>query len=482
MQRPVLTEPAYWRSQARRQLQASIDRPQLLGYARNAVLLVGPGLSASGLAAARVLSGQRRGDAGEGAALCLDALPSVGLAKTYCVDSQVAESACSATALLCGVKGRAGTLAMAPSARRGDCRAQGNATLHLSSLLRWAQEGGKATGVVTNGRVTQAPVAASYAHAASAAWESDALGPAHQDREGHSCPDVALQLVTGETGQKLKVVLGGGRAMFRPNTAEDEDGVGCGSRLDGRNLIEEWNADKYVRGVSSRYIWSRGQLLQKETFEKDYILGLFGASELPFHLDTADSSTPRLSEMTRAAITALQREYNGFILLVCAALMDKAHGLNLAQKALDETLELEAALQVVLELTNESDTLVVVMADHAHSLSFSGSPPRGNDIFGVSGLDSEGVPYTSLTYVSGPGYRPVPLSYDVCEDNTHGKDYAFPAMRPEATASHSGEDALVLSRGPCSHLLSGVFEQSYVPHAVAFATCVGDGATACNSA
>ena len=40
--------------------------------------------------------------------LAFEKFPHVGLSRTYCVDSQVADSACTATAYLCGVKGNFG--------------------------------------------------------------------------------------------------------------------------------------------------------------------------------------------------------------------------------------------------------------------------------------------------------------------------------------------------------------------------------------
>lgn len=58
-------------------------------------------------------------------------------------------------------------------------------------------------------------------------------------------------------------------------------------------------------------------------------------------------------------------------------------------------------------------------------------------------------------------------------------DYAFPSLVPLKYETHGGEDVAIFAQGPYSHLFSGVIEQNAVPHFMAFATCVGDGLTAC---
>lgn len=37
----------------------------------------------------------------------------------------------------------------------------------------------------------------------------------------------------------------------------------------------------------------------------------------------------------------------------------------------------------------------------------------------------------------------------------------------------------VFALGPWSHLFTGVFEQNLIPHVMAYASCIGDGMTAC---
>lgn len=39
--------------------------------------------------------------------------------------------------------------------------------------------------------------------------------------------------------------------------------------------------------------------------------------------------------------------------------------------------------------------------------------------------------------------------------------------------THGGEDVAIFAKGPMSHLFDGTLEQSYIPHAMAYAACIG---------
>ena len=63
--------------------------------------------------------------------------------QTYNTDLQVADSAGTATAFLCGEKARYGTLGVNAEAARGDCA--GSKGKELQSILNWAQAAGNST-------------------------------------------------------------------------------------------------------------------------------------------------------------------------------------------------------------------------------------------------------------------------------------------------------------------------------------------------
>ncbi len=69
--------------------------------------------------------------------------------------------------------------------------------------------------------------------------------------------------------------------------------------------------------------------------------------------------------------------------LLSAGRIDHAHHKNIAYKALDETLMLSNAVTRAVELTDKTETLIVVTGDHSHSFAFSGYPVMGDDILGM---------------------------------------------------------------------------------------------------
>lgn len=65
-----------------------------------------------------------------------------------------------------------------------------------------------------------------------------------------------------------------------------------------------------------------------------------------YHMEANEITEPTLEEMTEAAIKKLSKENNGFFLFVEGGKIDLAHHYNLAQMALDETIEFDKAIQV----------------------------------------------------------------------------------------------------------------------------------------
>jgi len=57
-----------------------------------------------------------------------------------------------------------------------------------------------------------------------------------------------------------------------------------------------------------------------------------------------------------------------------------------------------------------------------------------------------------------------------------------PSHVPLKTETHGGEDVAIYACGPMAHLFLGVQEQHYIPHAMAYASCVGRNRAHCNFA
>lgn len=396
--------------------------------------------------------------------------------QTYCIDQTVADSACSATSYLTGVKPRVGTLGVNGNVVRDNCTTGLDENNFTYSIAKWAMDAGKSAGLVTTARVTHATPAGVYAHVASRDWEKDT----------RHCPDnddIAKQMIRGNIGSNLKVILGGGRKQFLPKDIVDEEGDN-GDRDDGLNLLEEWKNDGKTK---KNFVWNREELLKATPGNTDYLLGLFESDHMLYHLEAVETKVedkePTLSEMVSKAIDILSANNDGFFLFVEGGKIDMGHHDVLAHMALDETIEMSKAVKVARDRTSEEDTLIVVSSDHSHSFSISGYPNRGNDIFGIAGTSYEdNIPYMTLSYANGIGIRK--HFKDGKRVNPASMDwnniwFEYPTTVDIDPESHGGDDVGVFASGPWAHLFTGTYESNTLPHLMGYAACIGDGLKAC---
>lgn len=253
----------------------------------------------------------------------------------------------------------------------------------VNSLADWAQRAGKAAGIVTTTTVTHASPSAAYAHSSNRNFECDA-DVSRLTNDTIDCQDIASQLVNNWPGNAFKVIFGGGRTKFIPNIEKDIDG-NDGERLDGINLIEQWKRNR----DGAQVVYDKVDLENLDLMQSEYVMGLFTAGHMNYNLEADRDKEPTLTEMTEAAVRILQKEENGYFLFVEGGRIDHGHHDAKAHKALDETVQFSEAIKRTVELTDREDTLIIVTSDHAHTMSISGYPNRGNDILGLSTIKSE---------------------------------------------------------------------------------------------
>lgn len=487
--RPAGETPDWW---FRAGAIAAHDRGAGQAHARNLVLFVGDGMSLATVAAARILLGQRHGQPGEETQLSFESFPHTALSRTYDTDSQTPDSAGTMTAMVTGAKTRIGMLSVGQSARRGGCASA--AGTELATLLELAESAGLSTGVVTTTRLTHATPAATYAHSPERNWESD--GDLDAAAREHGCRDIADQFIAPRSGDGVEVAMGGGRSQFLPAGADDPtDPTAPGLRLDGRDLTHEW----LTRNPGGRYVTGASQLASLAGKPPARLLGLFAADHMAYeHERTGEHlDQPSLAQMTRAAIGVLRGNPDGFFLMVEGGRIDHAHHAGNAFRALDETIAFAEAVKVAETLLSSDDTLILVTADHSHTLTFMGYPQRGNPILGkVMGRSAEdapgglasdalGLPYTTLSYANGPGYAgatdqqargakrfPHIVSGAQAADSrpslrdvdTQDPDYLQEATLPLGSETHGGEDVGVWARGPGADAVRGSIEQNVIFH------------------
>ncbi|MBN6149626.1 alkaline phosphatase [Xanthomonas sp. AmX2] len=483
------------------------------GKAKNVILFLGDGMSLTTVAAARILDGQRKGTPGEENQLSWEAFPATALSKTYNTDSQTPDSAGTMTAITTGVKTHMGAIGVSAGKRDACADSRGK---QLLTWLELADSAGLATGIVTTTRLTHATPAATYSHSPDRNWESDTDLPEKAVAEG--CRDIAQQLVSARFGRGPQVMLAGGRAQFTTVEQRDpeyDDKVGL--RLDGRDLVGEWR-QRHPQGA---YVWNRGQLEAAQ--EAPALFGLFEPDHMQYDHDREPGANgdPSLAEMTRTAIRSLSRSGDGYVLMVEGGRIDHAHHAGNAFRALDETIALSEAVKAAMDATSAEDTLIVVTADHSHTLNFVGYPQRGNPILGkvrgTSGedantgelaLDGNGQPYTTLSYANGPGhtgasnqqpagakthphapsaFEPAKGRPDLTHVDTEHPDFMQEALVPTKSETHGGDDVGIWARGPGSDAFRGSLEENVIYHVIVQATpalrerlcragtCNGDG-------
>lgn len=453
--------------QAESELQKIIDRKPNTGKAKNVILFVGDGMSIPTITASRIFEGQKLGADGESHKLAFEELPYAALSKTYTHDSQVADSAPTATAMVTGVKSVNGTLGVTQAIKYKDCASVKGA--EATTIFEQAEKAGLSTGIVSTARITHATPASTYAKSANRDIENDSqLSDA--DKAG-GCNDIAAQLIDWPAGNGFEVILGGGRSNFMLDSQADPEAADkTGARKD-RDLVKEWQA-KYNDGA---YVWNKAEFDAVDPAKTGHLFGLFERSHMQYETDRVakdKGGEPSLVEMTTKAIDMLSKDEDGYVLMVEAGRIDHAHHAGNAYRALQDTVALSDAVKATMAKVNQEDTLVIVTADHSHVFTMAGYPNRNNPILGVAGTADDKKPYTTLGYMNGPGaMKEGAAREDVTNVDTQDPDYLQQALVPlEESETHAGDDVAILAQGPWAHLFQGIVEQNMIYHVMAKAT------------
>ncbi|ESU30107.1 alkaline phosphatase [Bacillus sp. 17376] len=241
----------------------------------------------------------------------------VGSQMTYPEDTEqnVTDSASAATAMSAGIKTYNNAIAV------------DNDGSEVKTVLEAAKENGKATGLVATSEITHATPASFGAHDES-----------RKNMNGIA-DDYYDELVNGE--HKIDVMLGGGVSNFVRND---------------RNLAEEFQKDGYS------YVTNKQDLLNNKN---EKVLGLFAPGGLDKMIDR-NEATPSLEDMTKTAIERLNKDKDGFFLMVEGSQVDWAGHDNDIVAAMSEMEDFEKAYKAAIEFAKkDKHTLVVATADHS---------------------------------------------------------------------------------------------------------------------
>lgn len=451
--------------------------------AKNVILFVGDGMSWQMLTIARTVSkGLTEGKFN--GLLEMDRMEETGYVTTSGYDALVTDSANSASAYATGQKGVVNAMGTYEDNTKDvfdDPRVE--TIIELAKRSR-----NMATGLVTTSEIEDATPAAMFAHTrrrAEKQYIADQLldDPLHQ-------PDV---------------IFGGGSAYFIPKSTAGS------KRTDERNLLGDFrNAGYTVVGNASEL---------NAAGNNNRILGLFHPADMNVFIDrayTRDPQTlgpytdqPSLFNMTQKALDVLSNsnngKKNGFFLMVEGASIDKQlHPIDW-ERATGDMIEMDKAVGVAKAFAaKENDTLIVVVADHGHSVSLYGTydttkGPGNPDAVGVyneskfptfTDSDGDGFPDNwnpSRTLAVGfgnhPEYRddfifnPRPISPTIQDPNApkgvtkfianptrDPQGVLYPSNLPsiEGVEVHSADDVPLLASGPNARAFHGIHDNTDV--------------------
>jgi len=425
---------------------------------KNVIFFLGDGMGMTTMTAARIYS---VGEAGE---LTMDTLPETAFVKTYSNDAQVTDSAPSMAAYMTGVKTNnevismtANTVATPPSVdSKGNLGVNNCAATNgqsVATLLELAKAQGRGTGAITTTELTHATPAATYAHICN------------RNAQYH----IAAQLVPGGAGfnsallDGVDVLMGGGLNHFTPYVA----GTNAKGRADGRDLTVEL--------ANLGYTVAKTKADMLAAANKMKFIGLYSTtSHLEYDLDRLAHvaagagnglTQPSLSEMTTKAMDILSTNSKGYFLMVEGGRIDHAlHSTN-AKRALQDTVAFDDAIKAAIAKVRLTDptlanTMIVVTADHDHTLVLNGyaqltgkTTATNPGVLGlvrnyVTGLfdnDADGQPYSIMGFGNGESRNATRVGLGLTEATTGGDNYHQEAVIQTGPGSetHGGTDVFL---------------------------------------
>ena len=439
------------------------------GEAKNVIFFLGDGMGPVTVTASRIY---KYGEAGK---LTMETLGRTARVKTYSLDAQTTDSAPSMGAYMTGVKSRNEVISMdgatkaqaafrpSTDAATGVSNAVNNCTTTngaaVPTLLEQAIAKNKATGVVSTARLTHATPAITYSHICNRNAEYD----------------IARQAVPGGVGYNaalgtgVDVLMGGDSRYWVPfNTSIPNKG-----RPDNRNLVQELKDKGY------NYVNDLSTFNAAPSAAGTKIIGLFDQAlaegHMSYELDRNPALEPSLAQMTAKSIDILSKNTNGYFLMVEGGRIDHAlHGTN-AMLALAYTIAMDDAIKVALDKVDLTNTLIVVTADHDHTMAFNGYSHLGNNILGKTtdyrtknlAKAADGKPYTTLVFGNGGAAA---QRKDVRDDLTNvdtaiNKNYLQEVgvmLGGVGSETHGGGDVMLFAKGAGSANFKGTIDNTKV--------------------
>lgn len=206
----------------------------------------------------------------------------------------------------------------------------------LATMIEGAESIGKATGIIATSEITHATPADFSAHT--------------NDRSQYN------SILRQQMNLDLEVALGGG--FNKPSGFKDVE--------DFNSYYNERVEELAAEGFD--FVQTRDELL---AYEGEKLWGSFASADLKYDYDRqADEDTvePTLAEMTEKAIEVLDKDEDGFFLMVEGSKVDWAAHANNTVGIVSDILAFDDAVAEAVEFAKEDgNTIVVVTTDHGNS-------------------------------------------------------------------------------------------------------------------
>lgn len=425
--------------------------------AKNVIFFLGDGMGATTITASRIYKYKEEG------LLHMESLERSARIKTYSNDAQTTDSAPSMGAYMTGIKINNDVISMADAKSVYPQKdSAGNYTIDkcvegngraAPTILELAKAHGKSVGAVTTTEMTHATPASTFSHSCH---RNAAYSIAAQIVPGGALYNPALK-------DGVNVLMGGGRNHFTPFDATGNKK----GRSDGRDLLAELGARGYTVATNAE------QMQAAQPGRK--FIGLYSAeSHLDFDMERR-AEQPALSQMAVKAVELLAPNPKGFFLMVEGGKIDHALHDSNAKRALVETIAFDDAIEAVINKMRVLDpglknTLIVITADHDHTIVMNGYAKRGNPVLdivrnysdGLPARDADGKTYTTLVFGNGPNRKDTRVDVDSAE--AQSDDYHQETGVRMSGETHGGGDVKLFATGAGAQVFKGTMENTKVFH------------------
>ena len=316
--------------------------------AKNVILFVGDGMSLQAREVARILSkGMTNGKYND--LLAMEKLDHNAVITTSGYDSLVTDSANSASAYATGHKSVVNAMGVYEDSTKDpfdDPKVE-----NIAEIVKRTR--GMSVGIITQAESTDATPAAMIGHTRRRA-NQDFLAKSYLD--AYHRPDV---------------IMGGGSARYLPKS------VPGSKRKDNDNVIQDFKDLGYTFVTNSKEMMAAPS-------DKP-MLGLFHTGTMNVYIDRemlkntkvlkGFDDQPNLMNMTKKSLDILSKNPNGFFAMIEGASIDKQLHVMDWQRAAYDTIEFDKSIEYAEKWAKEhgDNTLIIVLADHAHGISISGT-------------------------------------------------------------------------------------------------------------